>query len=110
LGQGIISDKVCATFINPVDHFYKSFNPSFIYYMSISFDACFRLKRKNVSTWKRDPSLQDGMAYFVENGPYAEWCRKMENQKEVSLSAALWIQCKSDCLPPDEYLYWIGRT
>jgi hypothetical protein len=55
----------------------------FIYNMFISFDACFRLKRKRISTWKKDPSLQDGWAYFVENEPYLDWVHKMARQKEV---------------------------
>ncbi|THU96563.1 hypothetical protein K435DRAFT_858427 [Dendrothele bispora CBS 962.96] len=42
----------------------------FLYILFLAFDACFRLKRKRVSTWSRDPSLQDGWAYFVENKPY----------------------------------------
>ncbi|THU82586.1 hypothetical protein K435DRAFT_691219 [Dendrothele bispora CBS 962.96] len=33
--------------------------------MFISFDTCFRLKRKRISSWKRDPSLQDGWLYFL---------------------------------------------
>ena len=52
--------------------------------MFIAINACFRLKRKRISTWKQDASLQDGWAYFVENGPYHEWVKKMKDQKEVS--------------------------
>ncbi|EEB88884.1 hypothetical protein MPER_13091 [Moniliophthora perniciosa FA553] len=32
-----------------------------------------RLKRKKVSSRDKDPSLQDGWSYFVEQGPYDEW-------------------------------------
>ncbi|THU85325.1 hypothetical protein K435DRAFT_556786, partial [Dendrothele bispora CBS 962.96] len=54
-----------------------------IYNMFLSFDACFRLKRKRISSWRTDPTLQDGWAYYVEMGPYFEWVRKMKEQKEV---------------------------
>ncbi|THV01172.1 hypothetical protein K435DRAFT_818118 [Dendrothele bispora CBS 962.96] len=61
----------------------------FLYTMFLVFDACFRLKRKKISSWNRDPSLQDGWAYFVENGPYLDWCRKMAEQKEMSTCTGL---------------------
>ncbi|THU75457.1 hypothetical protein K435DRAFT_880783 [Dendrothele bispora CBS 962.96] len=55
----------------------------FIYNMFLSFDACFCLKRKRISSWRADPTLQDGWAYYVEMGPYFEWVRKMKEQKEM---------------------------
>ncbi|THU75671.1 hypothetical protein K435DRAFT_563222, partial [Dendrothele bispora CBS 962.96] len=61
----------------------------FIYTMFLAFDACFRLKRKKVSSWTRDPSLQDGMAYFVEIQPYLAWVKKMQEQKEMSTCTGL---------------------
>ncbi|KAK7450187.1 hypothetical protein VKT23_013070 [Stygiomarasmius scandens] len=61
----------------------------FIYTMFLAFDACFRLKRKRISSWKRDPSLQDGWAYFVQNRPYLDWCKKMKDQKEMSTCTGL---------------------
>ncbi|KAK7434254.1 hypothetical protein VKT23_010570 [Stygiomarasmius scandens] len=64
-------------------------NTKFIYMMFIAINACFRLKRKRISTWKQDASLQDGWAYFVENGPYHEWVKKMKDQKEISTCTGL---------------------
>ncbi|THU80788.1 hypothetical protein K435DRAFT_694964 [Dendrothele bispora CBS 962.96] len=61
----------------------------FIYALFLAFDACFRLKRKHVSSWNIDPSLQDGWAYFVEHRPYMDWVKKMENQKEMSTCTGL---------------------
>ncbi|THU82380.1 hypothetical protein K435DRAFT_580454, partial [Dendrothele bispora CBS 962.96] len=61
----------------------------FLYTLFLAFDACFRLKRKKISSWKRDPSLHDGWAYFVENQPYLDWCRKMAQQKEMSTCTGL---------------------
>ncbi|THU96575.1 hypothetical protein K435DRAFT_664242, partial [Dendrothele bispora CBS 962.96] len=60
-----------------------------LYIMFLAFDACFRLKRMRVSTWSRDPSLQDGWAYFVENKPYLAWCKKMKEQTEMSTCTGL---------------------
>ncbi|KAK7461135.1 hypothetical protein VKT23_009062 [Stygiomarasmius scandens] len=57
--------------------------------MFLSFDACFQLKRKRISSWRRDPSLQDGWAYFVENGPYLEWVKRMKDQKEICTCTGL---------------------
>ncbi|KAK7016228.1 hypothetical protein VNI00_018947 [Paramarasmius palmivorus] len=61
----------------------------FLYCLFISIDACFRLKRKRVSSWAKDPSLQDGWAYFVEEQPYREWVLKMKEQKEMSTCSGL---------------------
>ncbi|THU80283.1 hypothetical protein K435DRAFT_586936, partial [Dendrothele bispora CBS 962.96] len=44
---------------------------------------------KKVSSWTRDPSLQDGMAYFVEIQPYLAWVKKMQEQKEMSTCTGL---------------------
>jgi hypothetical protein len=42
-----------------------------------AFDTCFHLKRKKISSWAADPSIQDGWAYFTA------W-------KKYSCSPALW--------------------
>ncbi|KAK7043812.1 hypothetical protein VNI00_008424 [Paramarasmius palmivorus] len=60
-----------------------------LYYAFISIDACFCLKRKKISSWTKDPSLQDGWAYFVEEEPYHEWVLKMKEQKEMSTCSGL---------------------
>ncbi|THU88515.1 hypothetical protein K435DRAFT_589111, partial [Dendrothele bispora CBS 962.96] len=38
---------------------------------------------KRISSWRADPTLQDGWAYYIEMGPYFEWVRKMKEQKEM---------------------------
>ncbi|KAK7441515.1 hypothetical protein VKT23_016505 [Stygiomarasmius scandens] len=73
----------------PVDWTTAPIGVKFIYTMFVAIDACFRLKRKRISSWARDPSLQDGWAYFVENGPYGEWIQKMKDQKEISTCTGL---------------------
>ncbi|KAJ7155748.1 hypothetical protein C8R46DRAFT_910450 [Mycena filopes] len=43
----------------------------------IGLDACFRLKRRLISSELKDPGLGTGWAYMVENEPYREYLRTM---------------------------------
>ncbi|KAF7343557.1 CxC2 domain-containing protein [Mycena sanguinolenta] len=61
----------------------------FLYTIFLAIDACFRLKRKKISTWAADPSLQDGWAYFVRSGPYLEFVKTLGEQKEMSTCTGL---------------------
>jgi hypothetical protein len=54
----------------------------FLYALFVGIDANFRLKRKKVSTEERDPSLNEGWAFFVEEGPYKEHLAKHWDQKQ----------------------------
>jgi hypothetical protein len=56
----------------------------FLYCIFLAIDACFRLKRKKISSWSADPSIQDGWAYFTRSGPYTEFVETLGEQKEVS--------------------------
>lgn len=47
-----------------------------LYRLILGIDANFRLKRKNVSSERRDPSLNNGCAYFVEETKYKEHLAK----------------------------------
>jgi hypothetical protein len=49
-------------------------------------DACFRLKRRIVSSHAKDPSLSQGNAYFTEEGLYRKHLLKYTDQEEVSYS------------------------
>jgi hypothetical protein len=46
---------------------------SWLYALFLGIDANFRLKRKNVSSDKADPDLNQGCAYFVEEKEYKEY-------------------------------------
>jgi hypothetical protein len=46
-------------------------------------DACFRLKRRIVSSHAKDPSLSQGNAYFTEEGPYRKHLLNYTDQAEV---------------------------
>jgi hypothetical protein len=49
----------------------------------LALDACFRLKRRLVSTELKDPGLGTGWAYMVENEVYRSWLLTATDQKEV---------------------------
>lgn len=55
----------------------------FLYILFIAIDACFRLRRRLVSSEAKDPGLGTGMSYFVEDRPYREYLLTVTDQKEV---------------------------
>ncbi|KAJ7718094.1 hypothetical protein B0H14DRAFT_2244422, partial [Mycena olivaceomarginata] len=55
----------------------------FLYMIFLAIDACFRLERKKNSSWKADPSIQDGWAYFVRSLEYIEFVKTLGEQKKV---------------------------
>ncbi|KAF8993591.1 hypothetical protein BDZ89DRAFT_972725 [Hymenopellis radicata] len=63
---------------------WQTLRKSFLYQLFIALDANFRLRNSIVSTHERDPSLGEGMAYFVPRGPYLSHIRSFVNQEEMS--------------------------
>ncbi|KAF8065132.1 hypothetical protein FPV67DRAFT_1419442 [Lyophyllum atratum] len=63
----------------------------YLYALFIGMDANFRLKRKIVSSDKRDPSLGGGWAFFVEETGYKDYLKARWDQK----------QDRSDCVSHD---------
>ncbi|KAF8133498.1 hypothetical protein K438DRAFT_2128575 [Mycena galopus ATCC 62051] len=61
----------------------------YLYTIFLAIDACFRLKRKKVSSWWADPSIQDGWAYFVPSVPYMAYVKTLGDQKEMSTCTGL---------------------
>ncbi|KAF7317384.1 CxC2 domain-containing protein [Mycena chlorophos] len=55
-----------------------------LYILYIAIDACFRLKRRAISSVLRDPALVPGWAYFVEPEPYRQYLLTVTDQKEIS--------------------------
>ncbi|KAK7024290.1 hypothetical protein VNI00_016414 [Paramarasmius palmivorus] len=55
---------------------------SYIYRKFISVDACFRLKRRLISSEKLDPGLATGLAYFVPQDEYHRFQKSTGEQKE----------------------------
>jgi hypothetical protein len=62
----------------------------FLFTIFFAIDACFRLKRKKISNWLADPSIQDGWSYFVRSLEYMEFVKTLGEQKEVSFFNYLW--------------------
>ncbi|TFK81406.1 hypothetical protein K466DRAFT_502162 [Polyporus arcularius HHB13444] len=61
----------------------------YIYMMTVALDACFRLKRRDVSDVQKDPILGSGWAYFVEDTGYRELLSAYGDQKEMSSCTGL---------------------
>ncbi|KAJ7821085.1 hypothetical protein B0H14DRAFT_3089147 [Mycena olivaceomarginata] len=61
----------------------------FLYAVFWAFDACFRLKRKKISSWAVDPSIQDGWAYFTAWKEYGPFVSTLGEQTEMSTCTGL---------------------
>lgn len=70
----------------PVAGFYVIANGvhyRYLYYQAFGIDACFRFKRREVSSYERDPELGPGYAYLVTWDSYREYLCCFTNQEEV---------------------------
>ncbi|KAJ7030308.1 hypothetical protein C8F04DRAFT_1264074 [Mycena alexandri] len=61
----------------------------FLYILFIAIDTCFRLKRRLVSSERKDPSLGPGWSFFTEDVPYREYLLGVTDQKEMSTCSGL---------------------
>ncbi|KAF7795561.1 hypothetical protein EIP86_006723 [Pleurotus ostreatoroseus] len=61
----------------------------FLYRLHVSLDACFRVKRFAVSDEIKDPIIDDGLAYFVEETPYKAEIAKYKGQKPMGSCTGL---------------------
>ncbi|KAJ7141824.1 hypothetical protein C8R46DRAFT_1233533 [Mycena filopes] len=61
----------------------------FLYTLFLALDACFRLKRRLVSSELRDPDLGSGWAYMVDTGPYRKYLRTVTDQREMESCTGL---------------------
>ncbi|THU91454.1 hypothetical protein K435DRAFT_820836 [Dendrothele bispora CBS 962.96] len=59
------------------------------YWLYLAIDACFRLKRRIVSSKTRDPSLGSGWAYFVEGEPFRKFLLEVTDQNEMCTCSGL---------------------
>ncbi|KAJ7015827.1 hypothetical protein C8F04DRAFT_1284627, partial [Mycena alexandri] len=62
---------------------------TFLYFLFVALDACFRLKRRLVSSELRDPGLGIGWAYFVEQETYRAYLLTKTNETEMSTCSGL---------------------
>lgn len=56
----------------------------YLYYHDTGLDACFRFKRRDISSYKRDPELGPGFAYLVAWEAYENYLRSCAKQNEVT--------------------------
>ncbi|KAJ7486368.1 hypothetical protein B0H11DRAFT_1721689 [Mycena galericulata] len=61
----------------------------FLYTLFLALDACFRLKRRLVSSELKDPDLGPGWAYMVNTEPYRAYLRNVTDQKEMNTCSGL---------------------
>ncbi|KAK7053876.1 CxC2 domain-containing protein [Favolaschia claudopus] len=61
----------------------------FLYVLFLALDACFRLKRRMISSEIKDPGLGTGWAYVTENAPYRHYLLTVTDQKEMSTCSGL---------------------
>lgn len=61
------------------------FNFRYLYWLYLAIDACFRLKRRMVSSEKRDPDLDVGGSYFTEDESFRQYLLGVTDQREVCL-------------------------
>ncbi|KAJ7712326.1 hypothetical protein B0H16DRAFT_1744247 [Mycena metata] len=62
---------------------------AFLYIIFLVLNACFRLKRRMVSSELKDPSLGPGWSYMVESKPYRAYLLTVTDQKEMSTCSGL---------------------
>ncbi|KAJ6567649.1 hypothetical protein DFH09DRAFT_1314164 [Mycena vulgaris] len=61
----------------------------FLYIFFLVLNACFRLKRRLISSDLRDPGLWTGWAYFTETQGYRQFLLTVTDQKEMSTCSGL---------------------
>ncbi|KAJ3717362.1 hypothetical protein C8R42DRAFT_724265 [Lentinula raphanica] len=61
----------------------------YLYWIFFAIDACFRLKRRLVSSEARDPALDVGGSYFTEDAVFREYLREVTDQNEMSTCTGL---------------------
>ncbi|KAJ7336156.1 hypothetical protein DFH08DRAFT_915978 [Mycena albidolilacea] len=61
----------------------------FIYVFFLAIDACFRLKRRLVSSELKDPGLGTGMLYLLEDTEFREFLLTVTDQVEMSTCSGL---------------------
>jgi hypothetical protein len=86
------------SYLSAIDFLRLTIIYRFLYFLFLSVDACFRLKRRNVSNEAKDPGLSTGGAYFVPDGPFREFLLGVTDQNEVS------------CFTFAQYIYVLTRV
>ncbi|KAJ3817326.1 hypothetical protein F5880DRAFT_1493129, partial [Lentinula raphanica] len=61
----------------------------YLYWIYFALDACFRLKRRLVSSEKQDPDLDVGGSYFTEDTLFRQYLSSVTDQQEMSTCTGL---------------------
>ncbi|KAK7434738.1 hypothetical protein VKT23_020034 [Stygiomarasmius scandens] len=73
----------------PEDWENVSMDLKFLYNQFVAIDACFRLKRRLVSSEAKDPGLGTGWSYFVEDPTFRDFLKTVTTQTEMSTCSGL---------------------
>ncbi|KAG9218105.1 hypothetical protein CCMSSC00406_0010126 [Pleurotus cornucopiae] len=73
----------------PKDWQFAPEEKQFLYTLFIALDACFRLKRRMVSSVEKDPGLGIDWGYFIEAEPFRQYLLSVTDQKEMSTCSGL---------------------
>lgn len=76
----------------------------YLYYQMFGIDACFRFKRRQISSYKKDPELGPGYAYVVAWEPYREYLRRFTDQTEVRRAPSFQVVLTNIWAIADEHL------
>jgi hypothetical protein len=68
---------------------YERRHPRYLYNQTFGIDACFRFKRRQISSYEKDPELGPGYAYLVAWEPYRQYLRRFTDQQEVRFVCTL---------------------
>ncbi|KAF9488269.1 hypothetical protein BDN71DRAFT_1539350 [Pleurotus eryngii] len=61
----------------------------YLYTLFLALNACFRLKRRMISSVEKDPGLGVDWGYFVESEPFRQYLLSVTDQKEMSTCSGL---------------------
>ncbi|KAJ3818660.1 hypothetical protein F5880DRAFT_1625934 [Lentinula raphanica] len=73
----------------PVDWQMAPASKRYLYWIYFAIDGCFRLKRRLVSSEKRDPDLDSGGSYFTEDVLFRQYLSSVTDQQEMSTCTGL---------------------
>ena len=106
---GSLLGKNMSTSIHFISYLLLIRSPRHLYYLILGIDACFRFKRRQVSSYQKDPELGPGYAYLVAWDSYSNYLLGFTDQEEVCFYCSQRIAL-TDTRLTDEYLQWTLRS
>ena len=76
----------------------------------VAMDANYRLRSKMRGLQTKDPTLALGWAYFVNNGPYADFIKEYVDQDEVRTTVMFAPEAPYLLYGADQDVRWVSST